>query len=202
MFPFRVLKKSNSKRLTWKNGLGYSDEIAIHPELAELKKGDFLWRISSARIEQASPFSIFPNHDRILVVLSGGGLKLTHSFIEGEEEEQVEIPLLSPYEFPGDITSRCELISGPIQDLSVFIRKGEVEAQVESISVTEGEDYAWRPSGRWNFIFIASGSFECANHTLSSGDTLSLEMNSPCTESIPVQARNGDGKIITISLNA
>lgn len=63
-----ILKKSGFQRSVWKNGLGFTDQIAIYPHEAELKRGEFLWRISSARIERDSPFSAFPEHDRILLV--------------------------------------------------------------------------------------------------------------------------------------
>lgn len=201
MNPFRLIEKKDNKRLTWKNGLGHTDEIAIYPPSAELKKGDFLWRISSARIEQASPFSLFPNHDRFLVVLTGGGLRLTHCFVEGEEEEQVDIPLLTPYEFPGDVPSRCELRAGPITDLSVFIRKGEVESQVDTRSFDEGDEFEWLPAGRWNFVVVVSGLFESGESTLTPGDTLSLELQSPATHPVILKASDGPGTLVMVSLS-
>ncbi len=195
-----LLEKKNFKRLTWKNGLGFTDEIAIHPEGADLRKGDFLWRISSARIEQASPFSVFPNHDRFLVVLSGGGVRLTHTFVEGEEEG-VDVPLFYPYEFPGDVPSRCELTAGPITDLSVFIRKGEVEALVETANAEAQEIFSWVPAGRWNFAVVVDGTFEYGGKTLSPGDALSLSVDNPGETSIDLTAQMKPGKIVTISLH-
>src|SRR4051794_12660438 len=103
MSSSRIIQKENYKRSTWKNGLGFTDEIAIYPPDSNLVQGNFLWRLSSARIEKASPFSAFPNHDRILLVLKGAGLKLIHTFEEGSEDEVIEVPKLEPYEFPGDV---------------------------------------------------------------------------------------------------
>src|SRR5208282_2713564 len=107
------------RRSFWKNGLGHTDEIAIYPAHAELKAGNFDWRISSAKIDQDSPFSQFPDHDRILIILKGNGIRLTHTFVEGEPDEEVSLGLLEPYEFPGDVPSRCQLIDGGVVDLSV-----------------------------------------------------------------------------------
>ncbi|NBS41943.1 hypothetical protein EBS80_04795 [bacterium] len=66
----------------------FTDEIAIYPEGASLAKGDFKWRLSSARIESASSFSMFPMHDRVLVVLKGHGIRMAHTYEEGEPEEE------------------------------------------------------------------------------------------------------------------
>jgi len=202
------LKHEQFKRQTWKNGLGFTDEISIHPETAELRRANFLWRISSARIEQASPFSVFPDHDRVIVILKGNGLRLTHTF-DGDEDSTV-LPLLAPYEFPGDVPSRCELVSGGVTDLSVFFRKGEVDALVEVVDgPVEGSNFSWRPSGRWNFAFAARGSFEVAAtsvveaDTLDEGSALRVDLSEELTEEQVITfASNAasDGKLILISL--
>src|ERR1700745_1262965 len=99
----RLLPKTNYKRSTWKNGLGFTDEIAIYPPQASLVKGDFLWRVSSEEIGKPSPFSTFPPHDRILLVLKGAGIRIFHTIEEGSDEDVSEIPPLELYEFPGDV---------------------------------------------------------------------------------------------------
>jgi len=199
MAKTRVIRKQTYKRATWKNGLGYTDEIAIFPEGSDLRKGNFLWRLSSARIENTSPFSTFPEHDRVLVVLKGNGVHLTHTF-EEENEDQVEVLPLQPYEFPGDIPSRCELINGPITDLSVFVRKAEAEAIVEVVEIADGETYSWQPAGRWNFAFAIEGDFT----DFSQGDTLEAILDGPLSvnETIRISSKDGDAKLLTISLQA
>ena len=196
MVSKKVLRKKDYPRATWKNGLGHTDEIAIYPPGAELKKADFLWRVSSARIENAAPFSIFPAHDRVLVVLEGNGLKLTHTFEEGNED-LVEVLPLSPYEFPGDVPSRCQLINGPITDLSVFVRKAETEALVEVIEVDDA--YPWKPAGRWNFAFAAAGDFS----EFARGDTLQVYLDEPLGEHEAIEIKStgqAPGKLVLISL--
>src|SRR4051812_7066019 len=110
MTLWKTIPATSYTRSRWKNGLGYTDQIAIYPGGADLKKGDFLWRLSSAKIEQRSGFSLFPEHDRVLVVVKGEGLGLAHTFEEGEPEEFAEVHPFMPYEFPGDVPSRCELL--------------------------------------------------------------------------------------------
>jgi environmental stress-induced protein Ves len=183
----RVISQESYKRAAWKNGLGVTSEIAIHPENASLKEGNFLWRLSSARVEKASPFSEFPFHDRALVILEGAGIRLFHTFEPGEPPELVELPPLEPYEFPGDVPSRCELTNGPITDLSVFIRKAEAEALTEVLRVEPGESRDWHPEGRWNFLFVARGEILLeppgeAPVEVRERDTALLELTAPLPE--------------------
>lgn len=157
-----LLPKERFVRSTWKNGIGYTDQIAIEPESADLRSGNYLWRISSASIEHASPFSVFPDHDRALVILAGKGIRLIHE--DDGFVDEVELPRLEPYEFPGDIKSRCELMDGGVKDISIFFRKG-MSASVEIIRVDENSVWNWEPSAAWNFLFAVSGSFEVCTST-------------------------------------
>ena len=190
-----ILKKNNYKRSTWKNGLGFTDEIAIHPPGSSLAKGDFLMRLSSARIEKASPFSMFPAHERVLVVLEGEGIRMAHTFEPGEPEDVNEVLQLQPYEFPGDIQSRCELIEGPITDFSVFVRTGEVFQDVRVKNITEGEEFSWIPEGKWNFAYAIDGSLECGEGLLELGDTLAT-----VSGEIHFRTQSGDVKVLFVSL--
>jgi environmental stress-induced protein Ves len=190
-----IISKNAYKRSTWKNGLGYTDEIAIYPPTASLVKGDFLWRLSSARIEKASPFSMFPAHERVLVVLDGEGIRMAHTFEPGEPEDINDVPPEQPYEFPGDIQSRCELIDGAITDFSVFTRTGELGADVRVEVATEGEDFLWHAEGKWNFVFAMNSNIETPEGLLSIGDTLSIGAGE-----ITLRAVEGDSKILLVSL--
>lgn len=203
-----LLPKSAFTRSLWKNGLGHTDQIAIEPPSADLKKGDYLWRISSATIAQASPFSVFPDHDRALVILNGTGLKLVHT--DEGFEEAVELPPLEPYEFPGDIQSRCELLDGPVRDLSVFFRKGMVSTSIEVIRIPEETAWDWIPEARWNFLFSVRGNFEVCTEgdqteTLLEGDGFQ-NSNSPETATAeahatyPVVPHGSDSVLIHISI--
>jgi environmental stress-induced protein Ves len=196
-----ILKKEDYKRSTWKNGLGYTDQIAIYPPDAVLSQANFLWRMSSARIENAAPFSVFPLHDRVLVILKGRGLRLTHTFEEGGEEEVVDVGPLEPYEFPGDVPSRCDLIAGPITDFSIFLRKAEVEPMVEIKTFHEEEEYEWETQGRWNFAFLIEGGLTTEAGLLTEGNTLALEFPNAHCERKPVRfTAVSESKLLCVSL--
>lgn len=201
----KILPSQGYHRATWKNGLGHTDEIAIHPPGSELKKGNFHWRVSSAQIERNSPFSVFPDHDRILIILQGKGVKLIHTFVEGEPEESVEIAPLMAYEFPGDVPSRCELLEGAVQDLSVFFRKGHAQAQIEVLHFSAEEiqehDSSVLLSGRWNFLFAVSGHFEVnydsQTAVIPQGDCLKVELlSSQCDGPLMIRHRSNSGSVI------
>ena len=66
-----LLSKENSKSSIWSGGLTY--EYIIYPETANYTERDFLFRISSATIEQApSEFTKFKGYYRYLVMLDNG----------------------------------------------------------------------------------------------------------------------------------
>jgi environmental stress-induced protein Ves len=197
----KIIQKQNYKRSLWKNGLGYTDEIAIFPPEANLAKGDFLYRISSARIEKAAPFSIFPDHDRVLLVLKGSGIRLTHVFEEGAEDT-VDLPPLEPYEFPGDVPSRCELTSGPITDFSLFIKKGHIEPMVLVVDIEKGESFSWSTEGRWNFAYAIHGDFEVDGLSWHEGDTLAVEFAAAQPDGPTLELRTGSShaKLLLVSL--
>ncbi len=201
----KVIERESYKRAAWKNGLGYTDEIAIYPANATLQRGDFIWRLSSARIEKASPFSEFPFHDRTLVILQGAGVRLFHTYEPGELPEQIELTPLEPYDFPGDVPSRCELISGGVTDLSVFVRKAETDAQTEIRAVDDSEPSDWIPSGRWNFAYVADGSFEVLAPGASDviriqeGSTLEVQVDSPLMEGEAVRWM-GSGVLVIVGI--
>lgn len=53
----KLLLPETMRRMPWKNGGGITTEIAIAPPGATLDAFD--WRISTARVEAAGPFSRF-----------------------------------------------------------------------------------------------------------------------------------------------
>lgn len=61
---------ADHRRMAWKNGLGVTDEIMA--ESAERPA----WRLSLAEIDRPAPFSLFPNCDRLLLLLEGDGVEL------------------------------------------------------------------------------------------------------------------------------
>jgi len=112
------------------------------------------------------------------------------------------LPPMNVYEFPGDIPSRCELTSGPITDLSVFIRNGEAGAELNCVKVDDGDAFHWTMNGRWNFGFIVSGAIEVEGRMLASGNTYFTELSPNITElpTVSLHSRDGAAQLVLISI--
>jgi hypothetical protein len=96
-FQLDHLTEADYKKMPWKNGLGTTTELAISlppPPLSNnispsnkvvsplgaplssvpaAAAAPFKWRVSRAKVASDGPFSLFPNIDRCLIVLPGGG---------------------------------------------------------------------------------------------------------------------------------
>lgn len=112
--------------MPWKNGGGFTNEIARHPHDAPLES--ILWRVSIANVDSAGPFSYFAGLDRLLMVLKGE-LELTFKgdsrIILTQESE--------PVRFAGSaMVSAWPATS--VVDLNVMTRRGRVEAKIETLS--------------------------------------------------------------------
>lgn len=107
--------------MPWKNGGGSTTELAIFPPGATLE--NFVWRLSSAYVESAGPFSHFAGVDRSLAILSGDGLIL-HGHDEHSVPTHVHLDQGSQaYRFPGELAIQAELCGGPVLDLNLMTRR-------------------------------------------------------------------------------
>jgi len=122
----QILRAADRAATPWKNGLGVTREIAVHPPGADLDSFD--WRVSMASVDAGGPFSSFPGVDRILAVLEGR-LALR---IDGRAPVAVD-PDTAPLAFPGDVPVEADLLGGPVADLNVMVRRGQVQATLERL---------------------------------------------------------------------
>ena len=73
-FGVHHIRYSDQAVSAWKNGGGVTREIVkLHPP----NESSYLWRASNADVSTSGPFSEYTGYDRILLFLSGSGLKLT-----------------------------------------------------------------------------------------------------------------------------
>jgi uncharacterized protein len=103
------------QRTRWKNGFGWTREIARSSEGNE----QWDWRLSIAEIEKDAPFSEFAGVDRELVLLSGNGMHL--HFTDGDSHTLH--PPHGALRFAGEQGVRAELIDGPTQDFNAMWRR-------------------------------------------------------------------------------
>lgn len=124
-----ILRAANYKTMPWKNGMGFTTEIAVSPGAQGLDGFD--WRISMARVEADGPFSLFPDIDRTLLVLEGDGIDLSVA-----DREPVRLDRDSIHCFPGDQAAFAALVGGPIVDLNIMTRRGQFRHSVSRFDVS------------------------------------------------------------------
>jgi environmental stress-induced protein Ves len=117
----RIIPANEYRRVRWKNGLGWTREIARIPDT-----DDWDWRLSIAEIERDAEFSAFPGVERELVLLSGNGVRLV--FDDGEARE-----LRPPHDrlrFAGERKLRGELVDGTTHDFNLMWKRERLDAQL------------------------------------------------------------------------
>lgn len=160
----RIIDSSTARQLPWKNGKGVTLELAIAPPDAGLD--DFDWRISSARVDSAGPFSHYPGIDRSLGLLSGAGLRLNLP-----EQISLELDSYTPVvAFPGELDVQAELLDGPVQDFNLMSRRGRWQQRLE---YRELQGQQWLDSSAVLFIYCCSG----AGLTCARADTAPVSLN-------------------------
>jgi environmental stress-induced protein Ves len=170
----------------WKNGGGVTREIAAHPPGADLASFD--WRISTATVASAGPFSQFPGVDRILLVLEGAGLTLR---IDGGKAQVLE-PGGEPLAFPGDVPVEADLTDGPVTDLNIMVRRGAWAAQARRLTVDR--PMSLPTAGEVQFA-VALGSLRIAGAMLQSADAVQFE------GALAVEPVSGPTELILIGLS-
>src|SRR3546814_4968948 len=70
----RRILTSDIMAMPWKNGGGVTREIATGGSTHLCR--EWGWRVSLAEVAQDGPFSIFPETDRVIAVIDGGGMDL------------------------------------------------------------------------------------------------------------------------------
>ncbi|MCX5517871.1 HutD family protein [Kaistia defluvii] len=163
----RLLRRSDHRRMPWKNGGGETIEIAVGPDGAGLD--DFDWRVSLARVERDGPFSVFPGIDRTLSIVEGRGIALafgggrTVTLTGGD----------APFAFPGDVAVEGRLIDGPLVDLNVMTRRGTARSEVSRFTGSLQID---QQSAEASIVYCHAGRCrvvtEDASHWVGAGDAL------------------------------
>ena len=121
----RLIKESDQLKMPWKNKQGTTAQILIAPEGTSLDKLDFDYRLSSAPIKGAGPFSKFPGYQRILLPISGAGFVLNdHPYATHEAAH-----------FSGDDEIHCELLKKEVVDLGLIYDPTRVSANLRVLNL-------------------------------------------------------------------
>ena len=188
----RILSKTlaDYKSMPWKNGGGTTLEMAIYPEGATLGAGDFLWRVSSADVTAGGPFSLFPEHDRLLFLLSGGGVILSG---EGRDV-RLDHPLAG-HSFRGDVPYGCTLPNGPVTDFNVIWRRDAFECTFQELHPAEKETLSL--NGTKSILFSPGEGGEASGHPLGVMDLLIVE---DYTSGTPINLKGRGNPLLLFTL--
>lgn len=109
----KIIDKTQFREMPWANGGGITTELFARKDE---RSGHILWRLSLAGVAADGPFSHFANYNRILVLMMGHGLKLSH----GDGTEHILANVYDQATFPGDADTHATLTSGPVLDFNVI----------------------------------------------------------------------------------
>jgi environmental stress-induced protein Ves len=123
-----VIPASHYRRERWRNQLGWTREIYRSGAggTGEDAGLDWDWRLSIAEIESDAAFSTFPGIERVLVLLSGNGLRLR--FDDGETVELQ--PPHDKHRFAGERAVSGELVDGTTHDFNLMWRRDRIAAEL------------------------------------------------------------------------
>ena len=155
-----IIRLSDCQPQPWKNGLGSTREIAIHPDGAG--SDDFLWRVSVAEVDSAAPFSSFPGIDRQIALLDGNGFTMT---LDDDRVHALATPF-APFAFAGEARVAVTLVDGPTRDFNLMVRR----------AWARGDIRVWRepgtqiPDPSTVLVYCARGVIDTIEGSLHAGD--------------------------------
>ena len=122
--------RANARRMPWRNGGGQTEELVLWPAGSSLDSADFRWRLSIAEVHESGSFASFPRCERILVVVEGAGLILTHE----DAAPRARLRPLEPYRFSGHWRTDCELADGPVRAFNLFLHP-DIRSAVQAVRI-------------------------------------------------------------------
>ena len=169
---YRIIRKGELPVSRWSGGT--TTQLAIWPEGAVYAERNFVWRVSSARVEtQEAEFTSLPGVARCLMVLDGT-LHLEH---EGRYE--TELVQFAQDNFSGSWTTRSR---GRVTDFNLMTTAGEGRVQLLELGASSRREVelmpvveAWRVVSEV-FYLLADGILlvlpDGTEHRVSAGDVL------------------------------
>jgi len=156
-----IIRLDDCPVTSWKNGLGSTRKIAVHPAHAGMD--DFIWRVSIANVDSAAPFSRFPGIDRHIVLLDGAGFTMQ---LDDDRNHALTTPY-EPFVFPGEANVNVTLVDGPTRDFNLMVRRSHANGSAQS----------WNEAGTYQLdrhtrlLHCAAGRLEIGDATLHTGDS-------------------------------
>lgn len=120
---WKLLKPDAFATSRWSGGT--TTQLAIYPEASVYANRDFLWRLSSAKVEQeTSVFTALPDYDRFITVLEGE--------LDLKIGQETRTPL-SPMQVRA--FSGADLVEswGVCRDFNLMVRRGSCQGEMRAL---------------------------------------------------------------------
>lgn len=126
---YKVIKKKDLSISNWSGGT--TTQLSIYPENQLYSDRNFLWRLSSATVDQdISNFTALPQYNRILMILEGR-LELNHN-----NKEIINLNSFDQNEFDGGNNT---IAKGKVVDFNLMMRKGQCTGNVKHFEVLKND---------------------------------------------------------------
>lgn len=192
MTRLRLLRAHDYRRMAWKNGGGITTEIARSDGDAD----GFDWRVSIAEIAQDGDFSIFPDVDRELMLLDGGGVEL----VIGCDEPVALTRRYQKHAFPGEAPVSCRLLDGPTRDFNLMVRRGRYASELLARPLVGAQLLFPAAATDW-LVHVVYGHLVVNDHPdlprAETGETLLVEFTEGGGSPLVL---NGAGEIVLVKL--
>jgi environmental stress-induced protein Ves len=188
----QVLRAAGYRRMRWKNGGGWTSELAAFPGGAHAAAFD--WRISIAEVDSDGAFSLFAGCDRHIALLDGIGMELR--FDDGAAlrlDQRLRFAM-----FAGEAAVHGRLLSGPVRDFNVIVQREAFAAEVLHRPLVG--PMLFLPDARvtW-FVHLAGGQAsvkDVEGAQLAAGDSLLL----PADRGTRNVVLTGGGDVVVVKL--
>lgn len=192
----RVLRHADYRRMRWKNGDGWTTELAVLPPSSASAAAAFDWRISIAEIERDGAFSTFADCERHIALLDGVGMELRFDAAPSVRLDR----RLQFFRFAGEWQTQGVLLSGPVRDFNVIVRRAAASTEVWHRPLVGPMVFLATADVTW-FVYLVAGSATIKNQagapTLEAGDSLWLEADT--TPDNVVLTGGGDVLIVKLT---
>jgi len=182
------LRESDYRRQRWKNGGGWTTELAVSPRDAS---ADFDWRVSIADIQSDGTFSTFPHCNRHIALLEGNGIRLDFDAAQPALLDR----RLHFVAFAGEWKTFGTLLDGPVRDFNVIARRDRVQAEVLHRPLVG--TMVFPPLTIW-FIHLAAGGamlkHQATSTAIAAGESLLMEPDASTDNAI----LEGGGELVLI----
>lgn len=159
-----LIRRSDRRRIPWKNGAGATEVIATGDEPSPA------WRVSVADIGPGrTTFSSFPGLNRVFTVIGDLGVTLEWDC------RSVDLDPLDPFEFDGELGPDC-VAAGPTNAFNVMVEAATTAVHVETHHLPHSR--VLTDADAETVIYVHRGSLAAGDHVATAGDCLFIARQS------------------------